>query len=399
MKRIIPFLINIAFFTLTVNARGNNGFTITANIQGNVEGKKVYLFFNAEKLNPLDSAFIKNGTFVLKGHIIAPHLCNILIIENGERWAIHPAISLFVENSNIKISTDIDSIPKSDLLYERRYPYNKLKISGSKSHDLFLEYFNENDLLKKKYIEANHAYSNYLRTKTDNQPGTIHKGISAVNAIDEARNTRLQFVRQFIKNHPSDAVSLTVAQIDLDNFSSTGIDALSDELSPEIKKTEYGKEFLRSAEMAKKSAPGSKFVDITFQDTSGNKIKLSDLAGKGKYVLLELWASWCAPCIKDIPHLKDVYALYHPFGFEVIQISMDDDRKKWIKAINDQKMKWLQISDLNAFNGDFSKVYNFDSIPTCILIDPNGEIVTRNMRGSWMDKKLIELYGDKFADK
>lgn len=374
-------------------------FTITGNIQGNVDGKKVYLFFDSEKQNPLDSTLIKNGIFKFKGHINEPHLYHILIIENGKRWAIHPAISLFLENSDIKISTNVDSIPKSFLLYEKNYPYNKLKISGSKSHDLFVRYFDENNLLKKKYTDANHAYTAYLSSRARDQKITIHDGIIAVNAIDVARNDRLQYVKQFIKTNSSNAVSLTVAQINLGNYSVKQIDTLLNELSPGIKETEYGKQLLSRAEIVKKTAPGSKFVDFSFQDTSGKVVTLSNYLGRGKYVLLELWASWCAPCIKDIPHLKSVYQLYHPSGFEVIQISMDDDKAKWLKAVNDQQMNWLQISDLKAFNGEFSKVYDFESIPTCILIGPNGEIITRNMRGSWMDKKLIELYGDKFEDK
>jgi hypothetical protein len=78
---------------------------------------------------------------------------------------------------------------------------------------------------------------------------------------------------------------------------------------------------------------------------------------------------------------------------------MDDDKAKWLKAIKDEKMSWLQVSDLKAFKGNLSKLYNFNGIPTCVLIDPTGNIVTRNMRGSWMDKKLIDLYGNKFGDK
>lgn len=91
--------------------------------------------------------------------------------------------------------------------------------------------------------------------------------------------------------------------------------------------------------------------------------------------------------------------MYHPAGFEVISISMDDSKEKWLKAVDEEKMKWLQVSDLKAFTGELSKLYNFNGIPTCVLVGPDGQIVTRNMRGSWMDKKLIELYGNKFANK
>jgi hypothetical protein len=97
--------------------------------------------------------------------------------------------------------------------------------------------------------------------------------------------------------------------------------------------------------------------------------------------------------------LKEIYELYHPTGFEIIGISMDSNKGSWLTAVADEQMPWLQASNLEAFNGDLDKVYNFNGIPACVLVGPDGTIVDRNMRGSWMDRKLIELYGNKFGDK
>src|SRR5699024_299911 len=139
-----------------------------------------------------------------------------------------------------------------------------------------------------------------------------------------------------------------------------------------------------------------KFPNLTLKNPEGNTIKLSDYVGKGKYVLLNFWASWCGPCRADIPHLQEVYNLYHPEGFEIISISMDENKDDWLEALDEEQMKWLQISNLKGFEDSVSKLYNFRGIPTDILVGPEGYIITRNMRGSWMDKKLIELYGNKF---
>ena len=400
MKKLLNYyLLLSAFIVLPGLAQAVNGYTITGNIRGVIDGKKAYLFFDSKLQNPLDSAQIKNGYFKFQGSVTNPHLYNIVISEAGNRRGIYPAISLFVENSSIIITADIDSIPTSDLLKEGTYPYNKIKITGSKSQELFLKYFNDNSALKKKITEANRIYLAYLKSRQGTLKKNIDEGIQAIIPIDFAREERLRYIKNFIKDNKQNAVSLAVVQMNLNYFSAKEIDTLLSNISEKLKDSQDGLYLIKDAAMVERTAIGSGYVDFSFLDKDNNNITLSDYLGKGKYVLLEFWASWCGPCIKDLPHLKEIYKLYHPLNFEIIQISMDDNRVKWLRAVEDQQMEWLQVSDLKAFNGALSKLYNFDSIPTSILINPNGVIVTRNMRGSWMDKILIELYGNKFVDK
>ena len=144
------------------------------------------------------------------------------------------------------------------------------------------------------------------------------------------------------------------------------INALWASFSPEIRNSAAGKDLQEAVAKTVKTAVGSQYADFAFEDKDGKPVKLSDHVGKGKYVLLEFWASWCGPCRADIPHLKEVYDLYHPAGFEVISISMDDSKDKWLQAVEEEKMKWLQVSDLKAFQGELSKLYNFNGIPTCV---------------------------------
>ncbi|MGS0524402.1 TlpA family protein disulfide reductase [Zobellia nedashkovskayae] len=207
------------------------------------------------------------------------------------------------------------------------------------------------------------------------------------------------YVRRSILTNNSNEVGITIAENNLKRFSVTNIDEILNGFSEKMKSSIAWKDLKVYSEKVKQSATGAKFIDFTFKDNEDNAIKLSDHLGKGKYVLLEFWASWCGPCRLDIPHLKKVYELYHPEGFEIISVSMDSDKDNWIKAMEQEKMDWLQVSDLKAFDGELSKLYDFEGIPTCLLIDPEGNIVTRNMRGSWMDKRLIDMYGNKFGDK
>ncbi len=401
MMKISKYCLFIVFIIIAFpkHSWGLDRYTITGNISGDLHGGEVYLFFGSQYLSPLDSAVMKNGSFKIEGIAASPHLYHILIVEKGKVHAIHRDVSLFLENSDITITANLDSIPTSDLLREHIYPYNKVKIVGSKSHDLFLKYFNGNSVFRKKIADANHIYTSYLKEKRTDLERNTGQGIEMTVAIDAARKERVEYVKQFVKDNPGNAVSLAVIEMNLSNFSANEIEELFSCLSPKLRKDGYEQELEQNATIVKKTAVGAKYVDFSFQDKDDNNIKLSDYLGKGKYVLLELWASWCGPCIKDLPHLKNVYALYHPSGFEIMQISLDDNKEKWLSAVKEQQMEWLQVTDLKAFKGGFAKAYNIDSIPTCILIGPDGEILDRNMREAWMDKKLIELYGNKFADK
>ncbi len=142
---------------------------------------------------------------------------------------------------------------------------------------------------------------------------------------------------------------------------------------------------------AKKTAVGQTFVDFTMNTPEGKPIKLSDYAGKGKYVLVDFWASWCGPCRQEMPNLVKAYAQYKSKGFEIVGVSLDKDAKSWTGGINKLNITWPQMSDLKYWDCQGAKLYAIRSIPHTVLIDKSGKIIARGLHGEELQAKLAEL--------
>lgn len=400
-------IIILACFFVVQLAIGNevttgNVFTINGEIKG--IDKDIWVQIKSKGSDKiLDSVMTQKGKFVFKGRANNPslHILTFLRnkIEKDSQFPFQPSFELFLESSSIQLIVDLAQLPNSyPEFYQIPLAYKTVIVKGSKSHEQYMIFKNNQYKLDKKRSDLFDEYISYLNPP-EGKKGTVSEGVSIVKKIDVASKKVKESISTYINKNEDNFVGLMVAKNRLKNYDANEIEDIIQNFSPKIKESDIYKEFLDLAEGTKKSASGSKFIDFELKDHLGNSVKLSDHVGKEKYVLLEFWASWCSPCRADISHLKEVYKIYNPAGFEVISISMDHQKEKWLKAIDEELMPWLQLSDLKAFKGELSKLYNFRGIPTCVLIDPSGNIVTRNMRGSWMDYRLIEMYGNKFSEK
>ena len=142
-----------------------------------------------------------------------------------------------------------------------------------------------------------------------------------------------------------------------------------------------------------KRQPGMMFTDMTIPDMDGKEHKLSEWLGKGQYVMIDFWASWCGPCRQEMPNVVANYEKYHAKGFEIIGISFDRSADPWKKAVEQMNMKWPQLSDLGHWQSAAAGVYGINSIPASILFDGSGKIIATNLRGEKLGAKLKELYG------
>lgn len=202
----------------------------------------------------------------------------------------------------------------------------------------------------------------------------------------EERNT---LEKKFVEENPNSIVSAFILSIFSRDWGREFTSRTFEVFSKEIKVSEYGKKILDYLKLNKNIKVGDQFADFELTDQKGKSYRLSDL--RGKTILLEFWASWCSPCRKENPNLVKTYDRYKHEGFEIFAVSLDKEKEKWIKAVENDGLTWINVSDLKFFDSKASLIYGVNELPDNFLIDKNVVIVERYIRGEKLNEKLKEI--------
>ncbi|WP_417352593.1 redoxin domain-containing protein [Flavobacterium alkalisoli] len=381
MKKILAVtavLLTLMSFK-TTEYKGNE-YKISGTISADFNGKKIYLAETVDKsIKKLDSVVVKKGAFTFTGESDKPQQRLLYIedkLEDGQ-------IGLFIEKGTINVKVNTQDIPKSVVGGTlNNDALNKLNIIIA-------------DLGKKEEAFKDTHFENFNQAKASGDIETQNRIAKEYEALTAEKN---KSYIAFIEQNPNSIICLELFPLILNNQNAKAKDIkpVFDKLPAESKQTEMGQkidaylnQMLVKEKAMEATEVGKKCPDFSAATPDGKTFSLKQ--AMGKVTVIDFWASWCGPCRKENPNVVAMYNELHGKGLNIIGVSLDKDAAKWQGAIEKDNLTWYHISNLQGWDEPIAKEFGVSSIPATVILDKNGTIVARNLRGEELKAKVLEL--------
>lgn len=342
------------------------GYTIKGTIEGVAEGDTVYLQnFVDGSLVKMDSAVVKGGAFEFKG---TPDSVTVSRYVTYRKNGMRMTAMVFIEKGDITLNMGAEAN----------------KVAGTMCNDAYQQFMDKFVAINKEMSEI-YQKSKTDTTLTDDQRKDLEKQLAEKDSLGT------EMVYNCINENINNLVGVQLLTSYANAFETAKVKALLDKVPAAYsadKDIVALKEHIATIE---KTEVGQKFIDFAMNTPEGKEVKLSDFISQNKYTLIDFWASWCGPCRAEMPNVVAAYNAFKAKGFGIVGVSLDNNAEAWKKAINDLNITWAQMSDLKGWSCEGAKLYGVRAIPATVLVDQEGTIVARNLRGEELAAKLGEL--------
>lgn len=358
MKQLGIIFLTLAITISCQNKTDTGGFTIQGTAKNVPDGTHILLYFFPNTHKVVDSTVVMGEKFQFKGNLDRPTLAHVRMPNSRDDK------TFWLENAEI-------------LVVGEKGRFMDAEITGSKTQD-------ESTLLLARKDSLFNEMEKLEAMVTDSNRDSLF------TIYEQMQNVEVGINQKFIAEYPESYESLTRLNWSKERLGGHKTEQLFSSLGTELQASEEGKAIQEFIVKNQTLAIGDNYVDFEQSDPDGQMVRLSDV--KGKYTLLEFWASWCGPCRSFNPELVELHEQYKDQGFEILGISLDSDEGRWKEAIEKDGLTWTNVSDLKGANNEAAMIYGVRDIPDNFLIDENGKIVARFIRGDALKNKLKEVF-------